>query len=499
MARSPQGPEPTPGPLSTGDVLADRYRLVDLVASGGPAELWRAHDDVLARTVAVKVVATPNREARTEAKAFLDAAVRTGAVNAPGLARVYDAAPEPRPGRGNDVACVIGEWVEGEPLDAHLGRVGPLAALDAADVVRQIADALTAAHAAGLAHGRLHPGNVLVTSTGRVRLTDTHVAAVLHETEGSTEGSTEADTRDLAAVLHALLTARWPAGATPQPGGSLPPTPREGRSLLTARQQRASVPRELDSVVSRGLEPSRVPTLGALRTPAAFADAVDAAVAPLRAAETAEQDATPPGPPGRWRRLLPWTAAVAVVAVVGVLGWTFGLAVGDLPPRPGSEPIPGASLLTGPGGRAYPPIRLTGVGIKDFDPFGADHQENPSQAPNAIDDEPTTAWTTQVYKTADFSGLKPGVGLLLDLRTPHALHTVTVALTAPGADVELRVSATPPTSSTTMSLVAAAKGPQVAVLRPPAGTRGRFVLIWITKLPKDGSSYRVGISELRLT
>ena len=497
MPRSPQGPDRVAGPLEAGDLLAERYRLLELVASDGPADLWRAYDEVLARPVAARVVATPNRVARTEAKGFLEAAVRTGAVNAPGLARTYDAAPEPRPGRGNDVAYVISEWVDGEPLDAHLTRLGPLAAVDAADVVRQVADALTAAHAAGLAHGRLHPRNVLVTPAGRVRLTDTHLSATLHE-QGA--GSPAEDTRDLAAILHALLTGRWPAALTPQPGGALTPTPTEGRAVLTARQQRPGVPRELDAVVTRGLQPDRVPTLPPLRTPAALADAADAAVAPLRAAEAEQdEDRAAPGPPGRLRRALPWIAAAAFVAVVAVLGWTLGLAVGDLPPRPGSVPIPNPSAAAAPGARTYPPIPLNGVGIKDFDPYGGDRQENPSQVQNAIDDEPTTAWATQTYKTADFSGLKPGVGLLLDLRTSRALHTVTVALTAPGADVQLFVSDAPPATPTTMSLVAGAKGDQVAVLRPPAGTRGRFVLVWITTLPRDGSAYRVGIAELRLT
>ena len=61
---------------------------------------------------------------------------------------MYDAALEARPGRGNDVAYVISEWVDGEPLDAHLARVGALSPLDAADVLRQVADALTAAQPA---------------------------------------------------------------------------------------------------------------------------------------------------------------------------------------------------------------------------------------------------------------------------------------------------------------------------------------------------------------
>ncbi|MGB8652342.1 MAG: protein kinase, partial [Mycobacteriales bacterium] len=220
-------PEPTlTGPLQVGDQLAERYLLLEAVATDGPTVLWRASDEVLARPVRVRVLHTPTKTAREGAAPFLEAAVRTGAVNHPGLARVYDAALETRPGRGNDVAYVISEWVDGEPLDVHLAEVGALAGPDAADVLRQAADALTAAHKGGLLHGRVHPGNVLVTASGRVRLTDTAVAAALHgQEEPPHREGVAADTRDLAAVLYALLTTRWPAAATPAPRGRLAPAP----------------------------------------------------------------------------------------------------------------------------------------------------------------------------------------------------------------------------------------------------------------------------------
>ena len=490
-------PTRTPA-LEVGDLLAYRYRLLELVPTDGPAALWRAHDDVLARSVAVKCISTPNKAARDEAQDFLDAAARAGAVNHPGLARTYDAALEARPGRGNDVAYVIGEWVDGEPLDTHLQRVGAVAALDAADVLRQAADGLSAIHAAGLVHGRVHPRNVLVTPSGRVRLTDAHVAAALRGSAASATSVAD-DTRDLAAVLYALLTSRWPAGPTPQPPGSLQPAPRDGAHVLTARQLRAGVPRELDHVVTRALDPALLATLTPLRTPAALADAVDASVAEARAAEAAEE-AAEQGPPGRLRRSLPWLAAGAFVATVGVVGWTLGLAVGDLPGRADTAPIVSTSQVPASGLPAYPVISLAHAVVEDFDPLGADHQENPDQVPNVSDDEPSTAWATQVYKTADFSGLKPGVGLLIDLRKTTALHTVQVAFTAAGAHVEVRVADTAPSNPEQMRLVATdPKGDQVAAMRPVQGTKARYVCIWITHLPKDGKGYRVGVSELRLT
>jgi hypothetical protein len=501
VPRTTQG-APTAGPLTVGDLLCDRYQLLATVATDGPAALWRAHDDVLARQVAVKVVVTPNRAARDAAQPFLDAAVRTGAVNHPGLVRVYDAALEVRPGRGNDIAYVISEWVEGEPLDTHLARVGPLAAPDAVDVLRQAADALAAAHAVGLLHGRLHPRNVLVTVSGRVRLTDAAVAAAVHGSAVRSDlpRAIADDTRDLAAVLYALTTGRWPAGASDQPRDGLPAAPLADGHPLSPRQLKAGVPRALDNVVMRGLEPQRHPTQPPLTRPAALADAADAAVAEARAARIENAVVKPPS---RLRRSLPWLATLVFLGAIGTGGWLLGLAVGDLPRRPNgvdalvtttSAPTSGPSVA--PVGTA---LDLTRVGIRDFDPLG-DGQENPDQVRNAIDGDPSTTWNTSLYRSAVFGGLKPGVGLVLDLGRVVALHTVTVGFSAPGAHLDLQVADAPPVDVTGVRTVAAAgDGALVATLTPPAGTTSRYVVLWITQLPQDGRGYRVGISEVRIT
>jgi hypothetical protein len=482
------------GTLEVGDLLAGRYLLLELVAVGERATLWRAGDEVLARPVAVKAIATPNKAAREAAQPFLDAAVRTGAVNHPGLVRVYDAAQERRPGRGNDVAYVISEWVDGERLDSHLERTGALAAPDAADVLRQAADALSAAHAAGVVHGRVHPGNVLVLSSGRVRLTDAEVACAVG---GLEPDGPRGDSRDLAAVLYALLTGRWPAGSTPQPAGRLRAAPQADGHPLRPRQLRAGLPRALDSVVTRALEPDRQPALAPLRTPAALADATDAAVLEERQ-QRLEQ--TLPQPPSRLRRSLPWAVSAAFVVAVGVTGWLLGLAVGDLPRRTnGVDAIVSTTDAPTPGVATVRAVDLTKAVVRDFDP-GGDGQENADQVPNATDGVPGTAWATSRYRTATFGGLKKGVGLLLDLGKPTALRTVQVGFSAAGADVELRVGDTLPTDESSLRLVAAdTKGDHVARLTAPSSTTARYVLVWITSLPKDGEGYRVGVSELRIT
>lgn len=489
-----------PGPVQVGDRLADRYLLLDPVASEGPTSLWRARDEVLARDVAVRVLPTPDKTTREQAEPFLEAAARAGKATHPGLVRVYDAAFEARPGHGAHVAYLIREWVEGEPLDEHLERVGELAAPDAADVLRQVADALSTAHAQGLAHGRLHPRNVLVAANGRVRLTDAVVAATVHGDpvpQPLDALATWRDTRDAAAVLYALLTTRWPAGSTPQPPGSLPVSPLDRGHALPPHRVRAAVPLRLDHVVERALDPGQVPSLPPLRTPAALADAADACVAEERRERV---QATARKDPGWVRRHALWLAAAAVVLTFAAGGWFAGLSVGALPRRQGAVDALVAS--PGPpssGSAASTPFDLTTASVRDFDPEG-DGQENPDQVHNAVDLDPRTAWATDLYRTAAFGGLKKGVGLLVDVGSVRAVHEVQVGFTAPGAHVELWVGNTAPARLSDLSRAAAANdGKQVAVLTPPPGTSARYLLVWITLLPRDGSGYRVGIAELRVT
>lgn len=485
-----------PGPLQVGDLLAGRYLLLDPVAAQGDAVLWRAQDEVLARPVGVRVLPAPTKQAKAAVEPFLAAAAQASQVSHPGLVRVLDAGVDTRPGRSADVAYLVREWVDGEPLDVHLSQVGALSALDATDVLRQLCDALTAAHRAGLVHGRVHPGNVLVTSGGRVRLTDAAVAACVHrphDRDGQ-DGGIPGDTHDAAAVLYALLTCRWPAVASAQPACGLPDAPVAHGHDLETHQVRAGVPLALDRVVTRALDPRRLPALPALATPAALADAADAATAAERHERALP---TTPRPPSWVRRHLAVLSAATVVLVAAVVGWLAGLTVGELPRRPG-----GVDALTvpsaAPGATTAPsPLNLTAVRVKDFDPDG-DGQENPDQVINVTDGDATTAWSTSRYRSPGFSGLKPGVGLVLDLGAVRTVRSVQVAFTAKGAAVELRAAVAAPRAADDARVVAQESGDQVAALVPRSPLRTRFLLLWLTELPKDGDGYRVGITGVRV-
>lgn len=509
-AAGPSGAGPGIPVLHPGDVLAGRYRLEDAVADAlegthGTA-LWRAVDEVLARPVAVKVLPAAGRAGAAAARPFLDAAGVASGLSHPGLARVYDAAVEERRvGRARaDVAYVVSEWVDGRALSELLAD-GPLEPAEAVRLAVQACEAVAAAHACGTPHARMHLGNARVTPAGRLVVTDTAVAAAVADgaLPALDDAAVAADTRDLAAVTYALLTARWPSDATPQPAEGVPAAPGRDRRTYSPRQVRAAVPRELDAVVTRALGASGATTGPA--TPRGLATALEQALPP-EPAEPLPSAVVDTGPPPVWRRWLPWVAAVAFVALFASGTYALGKAIGELPAQAGREldalvqPTPSSA----PGATAKPvriPLDAAGVSVRDFDPQGSDGGENPAQVVNATDGDVTTAWLTSAYKTAALGGLKKGVGLLVDLGSESPLTRVDLGLTTGGSDVEVRVGSVAPQDAEDLQRVARkadTNGTGVTSLAVPPGTRARYVLVWFTRLPRDGETFREGVDELVL-
>ncbi len=237
----------TDKPIGHGTVLAGRFRLEDLVQETDGASFWRAIDQTLARNVAVNVLETS--DPRSDA---LLVAARTSATITEGhFLRVLDAAQE------DGVVYVVHEWGTGMSLDRMLAE-GPLSARRAAWLVKEVADAITVAHSHGIAHGRLVPENVMVTDTGSVKLIGFVVDAVLHgrsqsaTQDGRTLSDHESDVYNLAGLLYASLVARWPCTQD----SLLPEAPRAHDRTMRPRQVRAGVPRELDAVCDRVLNPA---------------------------------------------------------------------------------------------------------------------------------------------------------------------------------------------------------------------------------------------------
>jgi serine/threonine-protein kinase len=151
--------------------LAGRYHLEELIAIGGMGEVWRATDQALGRSVAVKLLRPEYLHDEVTLLRFRAEAQHAGLLNHPGIAQVYDY----QDASLEWPAYLVMELVDGPSLAAVLagGRLDPRRT---ADVLAQAAAALHAAHAAGVVHRDVKPGNLLLASDGRVKVTDFGIA-----------------------------------------------------------------------------------------------------------------------------------------------------------------------------------------------------------------------------------------------------------------------------------------------------------------------------------
>ncbi|GAB3194838.1 hypothetical protein GCM10027261_13720 [Geodermatophilus arenarius] len=332
----------------TGDLLGGRYRLDSVLASGGMGRVWRGHDTLLDRPVAVKVLRSEYTGDPSFLQRFRAEARHAAQLSDPHIAAVHDYGETVSPD-GEPLAYLVMELVAGEPLSAVLARAGRLDATETLRIVRQAAAGLATAHAAGVVHRDVKPGNVLVVPDGGVKITDFGIArsaSSVHMTQtGQVMGTAQyispeqvqgakaspaSDVYGLGVVAHQCLTGRVPFDAE-SPVQVL---------LMHVQQQPpplpADVPADVRALVERAMakDPAaRFPDGAALR------DAVDAVLAgrPAPGASSATlvlpvaapqqttvlpADATAPSDvPGegpRRRRLLAGALALLVLAVVGV-------------------------------------------------------------------------------------------------------------------------------------------------------------------------------------
>jgi serine/threonine protein kinase len=153
-----------PSTLKAGDTLGN-FQIVSLLGRGGMGEVWRARDPRLRRDVAIKVLPPnlardPGRIARFEREARA-----ASALNHPNIIIVHEI------GQADDVLFIVSEVLEGETLGGILER-GPLSLRKLIDMATQICEGLAAAHAAGVVHRDLKPGNIMLNSDGRVKILD---------------------------------------------------------------------------------------------------------------------------------------------------------------------------------------------------------------------------------------------------------------------------------------------------------------------------------------
>ncbi len=179
MRALPAGKGP---PVDTGHLIGARYRLDRRLAAGGMGVVWVAHDELLGRPVALKLLnpALADEERRRRFRAEARAAAR---LSHRGVVAVYDYGEEA------DVTFLAMELVDGESLHEVLRRRAPLAPEEVMAMVAQAAAALADAHDHGLVHRDVKPANLLVGPNGTVKVTDFGIARAADMTTATLEGS----------------------------------------------------------------------------------------------------------------------------------------------------------------------------------------------------------------------------------------------------------------------------------------------------------------------
>lgn len=158
--------------LPVDTVLADRYRIIGRRGRGGMAVVYTAHDEVLDRTVAVKVLADHLLDDPRALHRFEREARAAARLNHPNVVAVHDAAAD------GDIHFLVMELVDGTSLAERLHN-GPLAVTETLAIADQVTAALAAAHAADLVHRDIKPSNILLTADGRAKVADFGIARAM--------------------------------------------------------------------------------------------------------------------------------------------------------------------------------------------------------------------------------------------------------------------------------------------------------------------------------
>ena len=155
-----------------GQLYGDRYRLISRIAIGGMGEVWKAHDPIILRDVAIKILKPEYMGDPGFLERFRTEAKHAARVNHEGIANVFDY------GEDSGSAFLVMELVPGDSLAKILEERKYLPPSEVLDIVAQTARALYAAHQEGLVHRDVKPGNLLITPEGHVKITDFGIARV---------------------------------------------------------------------------------------------------------------------------------------------------------------------------------------------------------------------------------------------------------------------------------------------------------------------------------
>jgi serine/threonine protein kinase len=463
-----------------GELIAGRYELEKLVGSGGMSNVFRAHDRMLERTVALKILHEQYTRDADYVERFRREARSVAQLAHPNIVTVIDR------GEQDGRQFIVFEYVEGDNLKDLVNR-GPLPVRDAIQLALQVARALAFAHDRGLVHRDVKPQNVLLNDDGQAKVTDFGIARSL-DVDGVTQTGTVLGTSDyiapeqargqkvnpktdiysLGVVLYELLTGQVPFSGENFVAVAMRHVNEPVPSVL---ERRSDVPVRLDLAIQRAMA----------KDPADRFESMDELVTELEAclAEVdggSDEGATMIVPPKRAPRRkasggskAPVMPALLLALVAAAIAAGAFLLLHD-----GGT----GSVLSGKS--SSKPVQL--AGLTAFDPEG-DNSEHGSEAGNATDKNRETYWQTENYR--DFT--KGGVGLVLQAPGQVALSRMTVVS---DGGFKATIKASDSADSGYEDVSRSQEVGETATFKIDASKKYRYYMVWLT-LPREGGQARI--------
>jgi serine/threonine-protein kinase len=513
-------------------VLGRRYVLGHMLARGGMADVWQATDNVLNRQVAVKILHPHLAEDTSFFDRFRIEALAAARLHHPSIVAIFDTCSEPPADGRPGVEAIVMELIKGHTLRHELDTHGAMDPMVAVNLGADVADALHAAHNAGLVHRDIKPANILLCDDQRVMITDFGIAKIRddgdHTQTGIMLGSVKylapeqveskpvdgrTDVYALGVVLYEAVSGKVPFDADTPAATALarlhttPPHP---------KQIKPSVPPALDGVIMKAIEREpdqrfntaaemRVALLATRSAPQQLdPDITQVGHIPRPSATPTGAPAgpgapapAPAGPPAGAplpRRRRRWGLVALTIALIaaslGIAGFLVSRTdrgqelVDDLNPTqptvvPSGEPIPI-------------------VNIKSLDPPGGDGSENDDLAPLAIDGNPATMWSTDQYDSRQFGNLKTGVGIYVELAEDAPLGSLAVSSPTQDWAAQVYVAARPGVALVDWGEpVTDQSGIKGNATFDLGGAEGRFVLLWITD-PGSEAPYHFEAADIEV-